>query len=85
MSESDSSDIKVAMVIRGNFTRAEFATIIATVRELDQKRPDAHFEVVAVSDNATVDQMAEVLKAALPDREGRETSIVALHAKGGDL
>jgi hypothetical protein len=69
--------IKTAMVIRGNFTRAEFATIVATVRELDQRRPDAHFEIVAIADDATTEQMTDALRAALPPREDRETTIVA--------
>jgi hypothetical protein len=66
------------MVIRGNFTRAEFAAIVATVRGFDQQRPDAHFEIIAISDDATVEQMTEVLREALPEREGRETTIVTV-------
>jgi hypothetical protein len=67
------SDIK-AIILRGDFTEAEFGEIVALLRRLDDQRPDGHFEVVAVDPTASGLEHAErVMHDALPPQEGRKT------------
>jgi hypothetical protein len=67
-----------AIVIRGNFTRSEFATIVNAIRALDQQRPDGQFEITAMGNDVTVEQMVEVMTEALPARPDRLTKIVGV-------
>jgi hypothetical protein len=63
-----------AIVIRGDFTKEEFAKLVALIREIDAHRPDGHFEIVAISPTNTSLEIAErELRDAVPDLPGRVT------------
>ena len=73
----------IAFVIRGDFNEDEFAFIAAAVRVIDQQRPDAHLEVVAVDPRKTALETAgEILRDAVPEMEGRTTEFMTLSRAG---
>jgi hypothetical protein len=61
--------------VLGDFTEEEFATLLATLRMLDKRRPAARFSVEAF-DDSTRAEAVERLQKALPNITGRETVVV---------
>lgn len=67
------SDIR-AIVIRGDFSEAEFTQLVALIREMDQARPGTFFEIVAVDPTANSLEIADqLLRGAMPKRDDRHT------------
>lgn len=65
-----------SILIRGDFTDAEFAELVAVIRRLDDRRPDARFELVAVDPTRPSDVVEQVLRESLPPQPGRTTTVV---------
>jgi hypothetical protein len=67
-----------AIVVRGDFTEAEFAEVVEVIRRIDARRPDAHLEITAVDPETSSLALAEeILRQALPDKPDRETDFMA--------
>jgi hypothetical protein len=67
-----------AVVIRGDFTDAEFAALVAAIRRLDAQRPAANFEIVAVNPDTTgMEHARRLLEESLPPMPGRKPEIIA--------
>lgn len=65
---------KAIIIIRGNFTNEEFAEIVAVLRQIDTRRPDACLEIGAVDPTGTAMEIgAKALREALPELPGRQT------------
>lgn len=64
-----------AIVVRGDFTDAEFTRLVALIRLMDEARPGAFFEIVAVDPAQHSMEIADlILRGALPPMAGRETT-----------
>jgi hypothetical protein len=67
------SDIK-AIVIRGDFTEAEFARLVALIRGMDDARPDAHFHIIAVApEQHSLEIADQLMHRMVPEQPGRTT------------
>lgn len=63
-----------AMIIRGDFTEAEFSRVVAVIRDIDAARPSGHFELIALDPEASLAQAEQTLHRIMPTRTGRATS-----------
>jgi len=62
-----------ALLIKGDFTDAEFAEVVALIRRIDAARPDAFFQVLVNNPGDTIEESLRRLRAALPDQADRMT------------
>lgn len=67
-----------AIAIRGPFTDADLAEIIALIRIIDDRNPAGHFELAAVDPEASAMEMAQRIEKALPPRKGRRTDAITI-------
>ena len=68
-----------AVVIRGDLSTDEFALLVACIRLIDEKRPGAKLEIIAVDPTSTALETAErILHEAVPPREGRATVFTSI-------
>jgi hypothetical protein len=65
------------IIIRGDFTDAEFAELVALIRRLDDRRPNARFELIGIDPTQSSTGAEQVLRDALPDQPGRHTEWVS--------
>ena len=64
-----------AIELRGPFTDAEIADLIAWVRRCDIADPQRNLSIAIVAEEATLEQMERVVREGLPEREDRVTVI----------
>lgn len=62
-----------AIVIRGDFDDADFNELVALIRTIDSRHPDRSYLIQCSDPIRTTEQCAEVVRAALPPRDDRET------------
>jgi hypothetical protein len=63
-----------ALVIMGDFTDEEFTQLTAFLRQIDNQRPDGHFEIIGIDPKNNSLEIAErLIRKALPKLEGRES------------
>jgi hypothetical protein len=67
-----------AIVIKGDFTEAEFAALVAQIRQLDQARPDARFEITLLDPQRTLMDAQPLIRQVLPELPDRITSFVTV-------
>lgn len=63
--------------VTGNFTEGEWQLVLGTIREIEQTRPDAPFNIVVYTDaDATMDDAEAFLRTTFPQSPNPDVSLV---------
>jgi len=58
-----------AVLIKGDFTDAEFAEVVALIRRIDNARPEGLFQVLVNNPGDTIEESLRRLRVAFPELE----------------
>jgi hypothetical protein len=67
-----------ALVLKGDFTEAEFTELVALLRRFDTDRPQAQLHILMIDPAIEWETAAAMIERALPEQEGRETELLVL-------
>jgi hypothetical protein len=63
------------IVVTGKFTEGDWADLCEMLRMIERRHPEETYKIMAVDPNASMEEMAEVLRWTFPKLPGQEPVI----------